>query len=46
MSVGAQDMDTGGFRISDLEDTEFHWEDPDLNMDAVFQPGIDTTFYP
>ena len=27
-SVGAQDMDTRGYEVSDLEDIEFYWEDP------------------
>ena len=43
-SVGAQDMDKSGYQVPDLKDIEFHWEDPDLNMDAVFRPGIDTPF--
>ena len=33
----AQDKDTSGYQVSDLEDIEFYREDPDLNMDAVFQ---------
>ena len=45
-SVGAQNMDVSEYQVSDLKDIEFHWEDPDLNMDAVFQPGIDTTSSP
>ena len=43
-SVGAQEMDTGGYQVSDLRYIEFHWEDVDLNMNAVFRPGIDKTF--
>ena len=42
-SVGAQDMDTSGYQVSDLEDIECHWEDSDFNMDAVFRPGVDTS---
>ena len=30
--------------MSDLEDIEFNWENSQL--DAVFRPGIDTTFSP
>ena len=43
-SVGPQDVDTKGYQVSDLEDIEFHWEDPDLSVDAFFRPGIDTPF--
>ena len=45
-SVGAQDMDTSSYQVSDLEDIEFNWEDSQLDMDAVFRPGIDTPFSP
>ena len=45
-SVGAQDLDTSSYQVSDLEDIEFNWENPQLYMDAVFRPGIDTTFSP
>ena len=45
-SVGAQNMDTSGYRASDLEDNEFHWENPQLEVDAVFRPGIDNRFSP
>ena len=45
-SVGAHDKETSGYHLSDLEDIGFHWGDPDLNMDAVFGPGIGTSFSP
>ena len=45
-SVGAQDLDTSSYQVSDLEDIEFNWEDSQLEMDALFRPGIDTTFSP
>ena len=45
-NVGAQDMDTSSYQVSDLEDIEFNWEDSQLDMDAVFRPGIDTPFSP
>ena len=45
-SVGAQDTDTSGYELSDLEDIEFSWEDPAVDMDSVYRPGIDTTFSP
>ena len=44
--VGAKDMDTSGYQMSDLEQIEFHWEDPDLNTDAVLRPGVDIPFSP
>ena len=43
-SVGAQDLDTSSYQVSDLEDIEFNWEDSQL--DSVFRPGIDTPFSP
>ena len=45
-SVGAQDLDTSSYQVSDLEDKEFNWEISQLDMDAVFRPGIDTPFSP
>ena len=44
-SVGAQDLDTSSYQISDLEDIELNWENSQLVMDAVFTPGIDTPFF-
>ena len=44
-SVGAQDLDTSSYQVSDLGDIEFMWEDQ-LDLDAVFRPGIDTPFSP
>ena len=45
-SVGAQDTDTRGHELSDIEDIEFSWEDPVVDMDSVYRPGIDTPFSP
>ena len=45
-SVGAQVLDTTIFQVSDLEDIEFNLENSQLDMDAVFRPGIDTPFSP
>ena len=45
-SVGAQYVDTNSYQASDLEDIEFNWEDSQLDMDAVFRPGIDSPFSP
>ena len=41
-SVGAQDCDTSGYQLFDLEDIEFNWENSEL--DAMFRPVIDTPF--
>ena len=41
-SVGAQDLDTSSYQVSDLEDIEFNWENSQMDMDSVFRPGIDT----
>ena len=43
-SVGAQDLDTSSYQVSNLEDIEFNWENDQL--DSVFRPGIDTLFSP
>ena len=45
-SVGAEDLDTSSYQVSVLEDLEFNREDSQLDMDAVFRPGIDTPFSP
>ena len=45
-SVGAQDLDTSSYQVSDLEDKEFNGENSQLDLDVVFRPGIDTPFSP
>ena len=45
-NVGAQDMDTSGYQVSDLDDVEFYWENDQLDVDTVFKPGIDIPFSP
>ena len=46
-SVAGQDMDTSGYQVSaDLNDVEFYWENDQLDVAAVFKPGIDTIFSP
>ena len=45
-SVGAQDLDTSSYQVSNLEDVELNWGNSKLDMDAVFRPGIDTPFSP
>ena len=43
-SVGAQETDTSGYQVSDLGDVENHWKNYQLDVQAVFRPGIDTLF--
>ena len=43
-SVGAQDLDTSSYQVSDLKDKQFNWENSQWDMDAVFRPGKDTPF--
>ena len=45
-SVGAQDTDIRGYELSDLENLEFSREDPAVDMDSVYRPGLGTTFPP
>ena len=46
-SVGAQDMDTSRYQVSaDLDDVQIYWEKDQLDLDAVFRPGIDTPVSP
>ena len=45
-SVGAQDLDTSSYQVSNIEDIEFNWENSQLDMDAVFRPGIENPFSP
>ena len=44
-SAGAQDLDTSSNQVSDLENIEFNWQNSQLDMEAVFRPGINTTFF-
>ena len=44
--VGAQDLDTSSYQVSDLEDIEFNWENSQLDMDSIFRPRMDTPFSP
>ena len=43
-SVGAQDTETSGYELSDLEDIDFSWEDLAVDVDSVYRPGMDTPF--
>ena len=42
--VGAQDLDSSSYQVSDLEDIVFNWENSQLGLDAVFRPAIVTRF--
>ena len=44
--VGAQYMDTIGYQMSDLDDIKFYWGNDQLDINAVFRPGIYTLFFP
>ena len=37
-------MNTNECHVPDLQDIEFHWEDPYLNKDVIFQPGVNSSF--
>ena len=39
-------MDTRGNQVSDLDDIELHWEKYNLEVGAVFRPGIETPVSP
>ena len=45
-SVGAQDMDTSGYQVSDLNDVDFHWENYQLNVDNVLRRATAPPFSP
>ena len=45
-SVGARDLDTSGYQVSDLDDVEYYWENDQLDVETVFIPGDDTPFSP
>ena len=44
--VGAQDLDTSSYQVSDLGEIVFNWENSYLDVDAVFRPSIDSPFSP
>ena len=43
-SVGAQNMDTSGYQVSDLDDVELYWQNDQLDVDIVLIPGIGNPF--
>ena len=44
LSVGTQVMDANGYQVSDTNDVEIYGENDHLDVDAVFTPGVNTTF--
>ena len=42
--VGAKSMDTSGYQLFDQDDFDFYWEKDQLDVEALFRPGIDTPF--
>ena len=42
--VGAQNIITSGYQVSDLDDAEFYWANDQPHIDAVFRPDIDAPF--
>ena len=45
-SDGAQDMNRSVYELPDSEGIDFFWENPQVELDAVFRPVIDTPFSP
>ena len=43
-SAGAQDMVTGSYGLSELEDIEFFWDTSQVELDAAFKPVMGTPF--
>ena len=44
-SVGAQDLDTSSYQVSDREEIHFKWENSQLDMDAVFRSKRNAILY-
>ena len=42
--AGAPDLYTSGYELPNLKDIEFSWKKPQVELHAVFRPGIDTPF--
>ena len=45
-SAWADDIDTRGFELPNLEDIEILWENPSSEIQAVFRPVTDTPLSP
>ena len=41
-----QGVDNSSYKLSHLKDIEIFWENPQLEVDPVFRPGIDILFSP
>ena len=46
VNAWAHDFDTTGYDLTDLEGIEISWGNPQVELDAVFRPRIDTPFRP
>ena len=46
LNEGAQEIDTSGYEVSDLDNVEISWENDQLDVDAVFTRGFDNPFSP
>ena len=45
--VPQEGLETSGYQVSaDMDDVKFYWKNDQLDVDAVFRPGIDTPFSP
>ena len=44
-SVGDHDV-SSDFVPSDFDDIQFYWQNPNIDMDALYRPSIDTPFSP
>ena len=45
-SAGAQDIDTSGYELSNSEQIDVFWENPQVEWEAVFKSEIDASFSP
>ena len=45
-NVGAQDVDTSRYQMSDLVDIEFYYKIYKLDVESVSRPEIETPFSP
>ena len=44
--MGAQDLDTSSYQVSDLKDIEFNWENSKMDIVAVCRPSKENPFSP